>query len=320
MAAALGVALALFEIYIILRWVTGPNFQEVPSGPSVPPTWMAVSINVAQVVCPLVLIALIYRFVIMPWRRERRIPLDGQIVIASAAISLYDPASQFFRPWFTYNSAFFNRGTAVSELPGWQSFHEPGAQTAWPILMIVPIYPLFFLGIPMLACAIMRRIRRAWPRVHWSVLVAVAYVIIFVVDAVFEACVVMRMGWWEHSGWSFPFLDSYYGHNALRNIVFVAVTVTAVTCLRFFVNDRGETLIERGASQLGSAGGARVTVVRGFAVYAAILTITTVGYHVPVAISTLLFPDVAWHPSMVDNTYLNNHLCGFDTPRSCPPN
>jgi hypothetical protein len=280
---------------------------------------MATGIRVVEIVGPIAALVLIYKFIVVPWRRERRIPLDGQLVIAALAISPYDPTSQFFRPWFAYNSYFFNRGTAVTELPGWQSFAEPGAQTAWPVFFIVPLYPVFFLAIPALTCAIMRRARDRWPHAHPAALVALAYVTIFVIDSLLEACVIMRMGWYEHSGWSFPFLDSYYGHNALRNIIFVAVTVTGATCLRFFVNDRGETFVERGAHRLGTAG-AKVSIVRAFAVYAAILGIMTFGYHIPMAITTLITPDATWPPSMVDNSYLNDHLCGFGTPRTCPPN
>jgi Spirocyclase AveC-like len=318
-AAAVGVALALFEVYIFIRWVTGPNFQEVTSGPSVPPGWMAIGIRAVEIIGPIGGLILIWKFVIAPWRRDRRIPLDGQLVIGSLAISLFDATSNYFRPWFTYNSYFFNLGNPTSELPGWVSWHEPGAQTAWPILFIVPLYPVFFLGIPMLICWIMRRVRNRFPGVPTVALIALAFVTVFVIDALLEGCVIMRMGWYEHSGWSFPFLDSYYGHNALRNISLVALTITTVSCLRFFVNDRGETFIERGASRLGTVG-AKVNLTRMFAVYGAILTIIMLCYHIPMALISLASPDVTWHPSVVDNSYLNNHLCGFGTSRHCPPN
>jgi hypothetical protein len=37
-----------------------------------------------------------------------------------------------------------------------------------------------------------------------------------------------------------------------------------------------------------------------------------------VAISTLINPVNAWHPAMVGNSYLNDHICGYGTPRICP--
>jgi hypothetical protein len=148
-------------------------------------------------------------------------------------------------------------------------------------------------------------------------MVSICFMMIFVLDAVLEASVIMRLGFYEHTGSSFPFLDGYYGHNALRNIVFVALAVTAGTCLRFFVSDRGETLVERGAHKLGTTG-VKPTILRFLAVLAAIQAILMLGYHVPIAITTLVTPNAAWHADMVENSYLNDHICGYGTPRTCP--
>jgi hypothetical protein len=89
------------------------------------------------------------------------------------------------------------------------------------------------------------------------------------------------------------------------------------TCLRYFRNDRGETLVERGAIKLGTSG-IKVTILRFFAVLAAMQAILFAGYHAPMAVWTILNPDAAWHPNMVDNSFLNDHICGVGTPRICP--
>jgi hypothetical protein len=34
--------------------------------------------------------------------------------------------------------------------------------------------------------------------------------------------------------------------------------------------------------------------------------------------STGLNPDATWHPNMVDNSFLNDHICGVGTSRICP--
>jgi len=46
--AALGAAFLLVEAYVLLRWVTGPYFTTVPSGPSDPPTWMKIVQNAVR--------------------------------------------------------------------------------------------------------------------------------------------------------------------------------------------------------------------------------------------------------------------------------
>lgn len=317
LAASLGASLVAFELYLIISWLTGPNFQEVTSGPSVPPPWMQIAVHGGEIVATLIALVMLYRLVLAPWHREHRLPYDGLVFLAALAVSVYDPLNAYFHAWFAYNSYFFNRGTPMVELPGWQSYHAPGEQIAWAPFFIPALYAVMFVGLAALGCTVMRRAGNRWPQLPGAALLGICFGVMFVLDAALEGPIMMRLGYWEHTGWSFPFLDGYHGHNALKNIVFVAMSVTLAAGLRFFRNDRGETLAERGAARLGTTG-VKVNALRLLAVIAAIQVVLLVGYHAPVAISTLLNPDNAWHPAMVDNSYLNDHLCGYGTPRTCP--
>jgi hypothetical protein len=316
-AAALGVLLACFQAYVLLKWVAGPNFQEVTYGPTIPPAWMKVAIPTAEILSTALVVVLVHRFVVRPWRHERRIPFDGLLVLTALCVSMYDPLSCYLHIWYAYNSYFFNRGTPMVEMPGWQSFNEPGAQIAWPIFFIPALYAAMFLGIPALGCWVMRQVRSRWPHLPNIALVAICFVTIVVIDIVVEGVVVMRLGFYDHTGPSIPLLDSYYSHNALANIFLVAVTITAVAALRFFRNDRGETLVERGSQHFGTTR-AKVTALRFFAVFAAMQVCLLLGYHVPTAIWTTITPNTAWHQDMQQNSYLNDHICGVGTPRVCP--
>jgi hypothetical protein len=318
-AASVGAVLLCFELYLLLAWIGGPNFQEVSSGPSEPPTWMKIAIRSTEVACVLLAAALIHRFVVRPWRRERRVPFDGLLVLAALGTSLYDPLNSYFHNWFAYNSYFVNYGTAMVEVPGWQSYNQPGEQIAWPIFFIPPLYAAMFLGVVAFGCFLLRWSSARWPQLPTAGQLLICFAAMFVGDAALEGPVVMRLGFYDHTGWSLAFLDSHYGHNALKNIVFVAVCLTATSWLRFHRNDRGETLVERGSSRLGDTG-LKANGVRFLAVYAAMQAILFFGYHAPVAIGTQLQPDNPWHENMVENSFLNDHLCGVGTPRDCPPN
>ena len=52
---------------------------------------MKIAIRTSEVLCIALAVGLIYRFVIRPWRRERRVPFDGLLVLAALATSVYDP-------------------------------------------------------------------------------------------------------------------------------------------------------------------------------------------------------------------------------------
>src|SRR6266542_3397377 len=70
--AIVGGAFLAFYAYLIIAWVSGPNFTSVPSGPDSPPGWMsAVQVSWQAIGIPLTGF-LLYRVLIRPWRRDGR--------------------------------------------------------------------------------------------------------------------------------------------------------------------------------------------------------------------------------------------------------
>src|SRR5947208_15945065 len=80
--AFFGGLVVLFEVWILLRWVTGPFFERVPTGPSDPPTWMKVALTAWQIGSIPATLSLVGWFVVRPWIRDRHIGVDGLLVIA----------------------------------------------------------------------------------------------------------------------------------------------------------------------------------------------------------------------------------------------
>jgi uncharacterized membrane protein YhdT len=317
LAAGLGAVLAVFEVYVVLRWATGPGFTPVRLGPTPVPTWMKVGAITMQALFVVIAAVMIHRLVLRPWRREGTVGFDGLLCVASLLTSVYDASSAYFHNWFTYNAYLLNMGNPATALPGWRAYSAPGENIAWPILFFPLLYAIVFVALPVLGCLVLGRVRDRFPRVPKAGLVAICYLTMMVVSVLLEGQLFMRLGLYLETGWSFDVLDSTYSHNPLRNILLFGVLFTGLTSLRFFRNDRGQTLVERGAERLGSGGG-RALALRFLAVLAAVQVIIGVGYHLPMALSTLVFPDAYWHDVMVDNSYLNNGLCGVGTPRACP--
>ncbi|HZS20968.1 MAG TPA: spirocyclase AveC family protein [Pseudonocardiaceae bacterium] len=316
-AAGPGALLAAFEVYILLKWVSGPNFEPVRLGPTPVPTWMKIGVITVQVVFAVAACAMIYQLVIRPWRRERTVGLDGLLCLAAMMTSVYDASSAYFHNWLTYNSYLLTMGNPSAELPGWQSYSVPGETIAWPILFIPTCYAVAYVGVPKLGCSVMRRASNRWPGIPVFGLLAICFAVMAVVTLVMEGQVFMRLALYQETGWSIGFLDSHYSHNPLRNVLFVALFCTALTALRFYRNDRGQSLVERGAERFGASPG-KAVVMRFLAVLAGFQLIIGLGYHLPMAMTTLVAPDAPWHDVMVQNSYLNNQICGVGTPRTCP--
>ena len=102
--AALGAAFLAAELLFLARWVTSPSFTPVDSGPDLPPTWMRVTLIAGQVLFVSGALVFLYKLLLVPWRRERRVTLDGLLCIAALLASPFDMLSNYRGYWFTYNS------------------------------------------------------------------------------------------------------------------------------------------------------------------------------------------------------------------------
>ena len=49
------------------------------------------------------------------------------LLVACGLMFFQDPLLNYFNTWSTYNTWMWNRGSWVQDIPGWQSYGEPGA-------------------------------------------------------------------------------------------------------------------------------------------------------------------------------------------------
>ncbi|MHB8691537.1 MAG: spirocyclase AveC family protein [Solirubrobacteraceae bacterium] len=314
--ALLGAVVLAAETYILIRWVTGPHFKAVPSGPSTPPGWMKVVLILGQTIEWPIAVGVIYFTLIRPWRRERRAPTRGLLVLAYVTAWPQDPISSYFGHWFTYNSWMFNRGTWTSYIPGWSSFGKPGQELAAPVLWLIPQYAVIWgLGV---AAGLwgLHRARARWPRLGPISLVAITFLFTVVFDLLFEGLVYMPLGFFAYPGGHLSLFPSTYHTFPIHEAIFVGATITGLVAMREFTNDRGETFAERGVSSLRLSDGRRV-ILRFFAIAGAMQTLFFLLYNLPVGL--LVAPhSAAWPADLQKRSYLTDYLCGAGTDRACP--
>jgi hypothetical protein len=187
--AGLGGLILAFEIYVLVRWITGPFFTTVPGGATPLPTFMKIGLIVMQVLSIPVALLVIYRVVVRPWRRDHHLGIDGLLVIAFSTMWFQDPLSAYAGHWFTYNTHLLNFGSWVSSVPGWMSFSRPGQMIAEPILLIPGVYVWVFLLTTLLGCRIMRATKARWPSVGPLGLAGACFVSMMAFDVVFEGII-----------------------------------------------------------------------------------------------------------------------------------
>jgi Spirocyclase AveC-like len=314
-----GIALVA-EAYVIIKWISGPYFTTVHSGPDSPPEWMKVGINLAQVILWPLAIVILWRLLVRPWRRERRLSSEGLICLGLLSVSIYDPVSNYLHNWLTYNSYFLNFGSIVKSIPGWQSFAKPGQMPAYPILLAPPLYVVGVFGAGWFAYWAMCRVHSRWPTMRTIPLLAITVVGMWLFDVLLEGGIFMRLGWYSGVGWS-VFDGGTANAVPLGNQVLAAICFTTIGSILFFKNDQGQTIFERGANTLSPRRSAVWRTLAGVGVAQALMFST---YHIPA---------ILWQgarqshvPSAISTkSYLNpgggyfEHTCGTAAQASCPP-
>jgi hypothetical protein len=314
--AVTGALIIAFEVFVYTRWITGPRFERVNSGPDSPPDWMKFVLNAGQVASVLAGLGCLYWFVYRPYRRDRRLSVDGLFALSFLVLSFQDPISSYFGHWFTYNTYMFNRGSFVNDIPGWNAFGQPGQMLATPIFFIIPAYvwaisAMIFAGRRILIAAAGR-----WPRLGTLGQIGVCLVGMCGFGLVMEATVLMPLGFYEYPGGPMAAVNGghYYKYPIFEAVIF-ALLSTSFACLRHFTNDRGETLGEMGVSRLPFTG-RRQTAVRFLAITGAINICMLVTYNLPA--SWMGTHSDAWPQDFQDRSYFTGHLCGPGTDRACP--
>jgi hypothetical protein len=314
-ATAGGLVLAL-QIYVWTRWVTGPYFVRVPQGPSDPPMYMKTMLMINAGAMVILLPLTIYWFLIRPWVRERRFTLDGLLFVSCALFFFQDPVLNYVNTWCTYNTWLWNRGSWSSHVPGWVSPEEPGRQVAEPLLINATGYGMvMFFAIA--GCWLMRRLKNRWPGMSNMKLIFATYAAAIVLDFVMEAGFMLPFGLYTYPGAIRSvsvFADTYHQWPIYEGLMWGGV-MTALACLRFFTDDRGRTIVERGLDQV-RGGFAKQQFIRFLAIFAFTSSAFFFLYNVPA--QWIALHSDPWPADHLKRSYFNGGICGDGTDTPCP--
>src|SRR5262245_22956810 len=264
--ALIGAVFLAFAAYLMISWVTGPYFKHVESGPSVPPLWMRAILISWQAVGIPVGLGILYWFRFRPWRRERRITFDGLLVLSCFLVVWQDPLSSYFNHWYTYNSYLVNFGSWVKEVPGWMSYGEPGQMDVEPIIWTPFLYIYLFFGGAVFGCWVMRKAAERRPQMGTLGLISFALLAGMLVDFVAEGLLIMPAGVYTYAGGHLAIFPEAYHKFPLTETVTVGAIIAGLAALRYFKDDRGLSVLERGVDKL-NVGEGRRNVLRFLAIF-----------------------------------------------------
>jgi hypothetical protein len=315
--ATFGGALLLLQVWVWARWITGPYFTRVPVGVSDPPSYMKVPLIANAAILWLALPAALWWFFIRPWRRERRISLDGLLVLSTGLMFFQDPLLNYLNTWCTYNTWLFNRGSWSAMIPGAVSPEAPGRQVAEPLLTNVPGYAYGVVLITIVGCAVMRKIKARWPNISAVRLVIATYGFTFLLDFLMEGCLLLPIGFYSYPGAIRAVsvnAGHYYQWPIYEGLMWGGVQA-ALCCLRYFTDEKGQTVVERGLDRVGG-GVARQQFVRFLALFAGASACFFFLYNVPAQWFGMHADP--WPTDVQKRSYLNGGICGDGSDQPCP--
>ncbi|WP_428312974.1 spirocyclase AveC family protein [Hydrocarboniphaga sp.] len=298
--AGIGAVFAAFECYVWARWIGSDNFAPRPVDVDSVPELTRQVIHVTQVISPIVCAFIMLKFLVAPLIRERRFTLDGMLVVSYFTLWFQDPMGNLASTQLYYSSYWINMGSwTLGSLPGWIS--PAGNHLPEPILVMGFGYLWLGFLAGMSAFWLMRRIRDRFPRCSALELSLAALALCVVLDIVAETALAAAgtFAWPGAIKGLSLFHGKPYQFPMYEGLLFGAV-IASGGVLRFFRDDKGLTLVERGVDKLSLPQPTRTTL-RFFAVYGFMHLFMAVVYSIPMIGFGMISDPFLRYPSHLEN-------------------
>jgi hypothetical protein len=313
--ALLGACFIVLQIYVYTCWIASGDATSVSTGPTQVPAHMRVAAYVWQSASVIGIFAFAYWYIVRPLRRDGRLGFDGWLCLAFLTMYWQDILYNYVQPQILYNSVYLNHGSWFGHVPGWMSANAE--LNPEPLLAVGPMYFYLNFFAVLLGCAAMRKASSRWPRMGHFGLFAICFAAVALFDAILEPLLILPWGMFTYAG-VISNLTLFYGHYyqyPIYEAFFAGLLFAGWASLRYFRDDRGQTLAERGLHQLRISGrkekGLRFLALAG-AANAAFLVL----YNIPMA---LIGSQIDSYPrDVLERSYFTNGICGPGSDFACP--
>lgn len=311
--AALGAIFVVFAAYVQGRWLLGGQAHHVGTGVTPEPLYAKISVIGNQIVFGVGSLVCLYIAVIRPKIKTGRIGYNGLLYLAFFFVWWQDVLFNFISGGFAYNALFLNLGGWGPNIPGWGS--PNGGNSATPIIWNLGFYLFASFAECIAASKIMNGAKARWPRLKTPVMLAIYFVILFVLDCLAEFFWVVT-GCYAYPGTrsSWTLFEGHYYQYPLYEPLVAALAFLAWTSLVHFKNKHGETLVEMGLSRVHVRPGRR-QFLRFLALVAGLNVAFLIFYDAPINIwqSKISY----WPASIQSKSYMTHGMCGEGTNVIC---
>ena len=314
--AIAGGSVLAFIAYILIRWITGPYFVAVDPGPTQVTDWQKSALLAIQVVGSVAAVWCLWHFLVKPWRRDGKPTTEGLLALAYGTLYIQDPVSLSGGYWFTYNATMFNRGSWAPYLPLFDApSGKPGNMLAEPIFGMGPGYVYFWMIGVAVAFWTLKKTMARFPRFGVVGGLVAAYVACVVFDVVIEGLIWMKTGFYAYPGAPGPklFEGGFSAYPFIEGIL-IGFLLTPYALLRYYKDDKGYTIVERGVDNLRVGKNVKV-LLRFLALVAVAHAIYFFCYNIyAMQIGT---HQQVWPKSVQERSYFLNGVCGQPNGKAC---
>jgi hypothetical protein len=310
--AVLGVLFLGFQAYLYTRWIASGEAHDNSFGRATAPTWAKTAMWIHFGLGIALFIGMVNHFIVKPWRREHRLTSDGMLMLGCLTCFWGDLGANYFHYQVLYPTVWPNLGGWYGFIPGFGS----GAQLqAEATIFYLPSYAIVMFGFTSIAAAAMRWSQRRWTGIGKVRLVLIAWLVLATLDLVLEVP-------WVHLGlfvypstisWLTLFHGHYYQFPIYESLIWGAAWAY-LACIRFFKDDRGRTVVERGAERVAT-GPRGQTVVR-FLALAAAANVGLLAYNLTFGLVGT--QTGRWVNDISTRPYMTDGLCAAGVTYTCP--
>ncbi len=256
--AGVGVFFLSFELYVWLKWISGPNFKPTDPGPDPIPRLDYDILIAVQAICVAAAALCVWYWIVKPWIREGRCTTDGMIAICMTFIVFYDPSMNYLSTGLLYNSYLVNFGSwTLGSWPGWTS--PNGNLLPEPILISPTGYLFAVYGQIVFVLWLLKKYNARHPQISVLSLIGIIIAGLSVSDTLAEVAFIRVGGVYTYPGGIRSltvFAGDWFQFPLTEGFFFGGLGLGATAILQYFKNDRGETFVETGVESLrmGTAG------------------------------------------------------------------
>jgi hypothetical protein len=308
--AAVGAFLLVVAAQGWLRWFLSDEFgQPIPAGPDhYPYLWYLRTLEAASVATTFYLM---WRFLIKPWWRDKKVSFDGKLVIGMMVGYFWEPMVNFYNFTFAMNARSISWGTWANYIPG---FRYPG-QAHFPdgLLYALPQYVYSGVLLSLIGAWWLKWSHTKFPRLtqlgQWAGLFFLLALIWLPFEFVFF--IVPKVWIYQSTVSALSLFSGTVYQLPLYEGFIMAFFGCGVTFLRVTRNDKGETFADRGSDSISPRWRNKVSTL---AVTGVVCLWTGLSY----------FGPWTWLQVQADATakntpsYVRSGICGGDTDMACP--